>query len=46
MLAYYEGLTHSELAARLGAPLGTVKSWIRRGLMRLKTCLESGDDQA
>ena len=46
MLAYYEGLTHSELAARLGAPLGTVKSWIRRGLMHLKTCLESGDDQA
>jgi RNA polymerase sigma-70 factor (ECF subfamily) len=41
-LAYYEGLTHEALATRLGAPLGTVKSWVRRGLMRLKTCLESG----
>ena len=41
-LAYYEGMTHEALAARLGAPLGTVKSWVRRGLMRLKTCLEAG----
>jgi RNA polymerase sigma-70 factor (ECF subfamily) len=39
-LVYFEGLTHSELAARLDAPLGTVKSWVRRGLMQLKTCLE------
>jgi RNA polymerase sigma-70 factor (ECF subfamily) len=41
LLAYFDGLTHEELAARIGSPLGTVKSWIRRGLQRLKGCLES-----
>jgi len=40
LLAYYEGSTHEELATKLLAPLGTVKSWVRRGLMRLKACLE------
>ena len=40
MLAYQEGLTHKELAIRLNQPLGTVKSWIRRGLLHLKECLE------
>ena len=39
-LAYFEGLTHAEVAEKLGQPLGTVKSWVRRGLQVLKTCLE------
>ncbi|KQT10934.1 RNA polymerase sigma factor [Ramlibacter sp. Leaf400] len=40
-LAYYQGLTHSEVAARMGAPLGSVKAWIRRGLDKLKDCLKA-----
>lgn len=39
--AYYNGLTYNEVAGMLGAPLGTVKSWVRRGLMSLKSCLEN-----
>jgi RNA polymerase sigma-70 factor (ECF subfamily) len=39
LLSYYEGYTHQELAQRLQAPLGTVKSWVRRGLARLRECL-------
>ena len=40
-LAYYDGLSHAELASQLRAPLGTVKTWVRRGLLRLKACLET-----
>ncbi len=40
VLAYVEGLSHSTLAERLHMPLGTVKSWIRRGLASLRGCLE------
>jgi RNA polymerase sigma-70 factor, ECF subfamily len=39
-LAFFQGLTHAELARALREPLGTVKSWVRRGLVRLKECLE------
>jgi RNA polymerase sigma-70 factor, ECF subfamily len=39
-LAFFQGLSHAELAAHLREPLGTVKSWVRRGLERLKRCLD------
>lgn len=37
--AYVEGYTHEQIARRLSKPIGTVKSWIRRGLLALKECL-------
>ena len=37
--AFIEGYTHEQIAAKLGTPLGTVKSWVRRGLLSLKECL-------
>lgn len=41
VMAFIDGLSHSELADRLNCPLGTVKSWIRRGLQDLRRCLEA-----
>lgn len=39
-LAFFDGLSHAEVAEQLCQPLGTVKSWVRRALMTLKGCLE------
>jgi RNA polymerase sigma factor (sigma-70 family) len=39
VLAFVEGYTQEQIARRLETPVGTVKSWIRRGLLSLKECL-------
>ena len=39
-MAFFQGLSHAELAAQLREPLGTIKSWVRRGLERLRRCLD------
>src|SRR5229473_625132 len=39
--AFLDGATYEELAARMSVPLGTMKSWIRRGLLKLRACLEA-----
>lgn len=39
-LAFFDGLSHSELANAMRMPLGTTKSWIRRGLLQLRGCLQ------
>ena len=40
-LAFFAGLSHSEIAAALKEPLGTVKSWIRNALLKLKEELQA-----
>ena len=39
-LAFFRGYTHDELASQLSTPLGTVKAWVRRGLKKLRECLD------
>lgn len=39
-LAYVHGLSHGELAGKLGLPLGTIRSWLRRSLLTLRECLQ------
>lgn len=41
VLAFVDGMSHSEIAERVAAPLGSVKSWVRRGLLSLRSCLQS-----
>jgi RNA polymerase sigma factor (sigma-70 family) len=40
-LAFFDGLSHAEVAANMRQPLGTVKSWVRRALLSLKSCLDA-----
>jgi RNA polymerase sigma-70 factor (ECF subfamily) len=40
VLAYEHGLSHGDLASHLGKPLGTVKTWIRRGMLNLRACID------
>jgi len=40
-LAFFDGLSHAEVAEAMREPLGTVKSWLRRALMSLKSCLDA-----
>jgi RNA polymerase sigma-70 factor (ECF subfamily) len=41
VLAYQHGLSHGDLAAHMQKPLGTVKTWVRRGMENLRQCVET-----
>lgn len=41
LLTYYYGLSNSDLVTKLKSPLGTIKSWIRRGMQRVRECMQS-----
>jgi RNA polymerase sigma-70 factor (ECF subfamily) len=43
--AYFTGMTYAELSAAEGTPLGTMKSWMRRALARLRDCIEGAPDR-
>ncbi|MEL6540597.1 MAG: sigma-70 family RNA polymerase sigma factor [Pseudomonadota bacterium] len=43
--AFFEGQTYAQLAETADVPLGTMKSWIRRGLMKLRACLEASEHE-
>ena len=45
-LAYFEGLSQSEIAERMGQPLGTVKTWMRRALQQMRAALEGVEGAA
>lgn len=40
LLSYHQGLTPTEVATRMERPVGTVKTWIRRGLLKVRECLD------
>jgi RNA polymerase sigma-70 factor (ECF subfamily) len=42
LLAYYHGISREDLAAKFGAPVATVKTWLRRSLLQLRACLGDG----
>ncbi|MEL6375171.1 MAG: sigma-70 family RNA polymerase sigma factor [Pseudomonadota bacterium] len=42
--AFFDGRTYAQLAETADVPLGTMKSWIRRGLMKLRACLEAKEN--
>jgi len=41
LLAYYNGLSREQLAARLGRPVNTIKTWLRRSILAVRECLGS-----